>query len=191
MVDTRTPRQTADAISALEQEYGVSAYEAPEGVHHIQFSDNTGVQEGTLPRMRFEMQIVCGPLKGQKMNLFQGFFASPDSASKKPIEERRKGARSFLVRYLGSVSRAVADSSNIVDAWRQLPIENNESDTASVAQVEDAMADIGYALQDVEVYVKAGNTENGPTFKFLRVGDPTATCECILAAHSLDFLDKS
>ena len=71
---------------------------------------------------------------------------------------------------------------------RGLPIENLEADAGVVSAVTDAMQDVGDALIGQQVYVKAGNNDNGPTFAYLKQGDQTATCECKLAAHSLDFL---
>jgi hypothetical protein len=189
---TTTPsKQVLDQIAEMEKQYGVSSYEAPVGVHHVIFDDNTGVQDqGDTPRFRMEMQIICGPLKGQKMNSFQGYFASPNGDRTKPIEDRRRGARSFLVRQIGDVARGMQDGSEVLAAWGQLPIDNNEEDPSALSQATTAMSDLGEALQGQQVYVKAGNTDNGPTFKFIRSGDKSASCECTHAGQALDFLNE-
>ena len=191
---TTTPsKQVLDQIAEMEKQYGVSSYEAPVGVHHVVFDDNTGVQDqGDTPRFRMEMQIICGPLKGQKMNSFQGYFASPNGDRTKAIEDRRRGARSFLVRQIGDISRGLNQEAavDVVTAWGQLPIDNNEEDQSTLDAATDAMANLGDALRGQTVYVKAGNTDNGPTFKFIKTGDKSATCECTAAGAALDFLNE-
>jgi hypothetical protein len=189
---TTTPsKQVLDQIAEMEKQYGVSSYEAPVGVHHVVFDDNTGVQDqGESPRFRMEMQIICGPLKGQKMNSFQGYFASSNGDRTKAIEDRRKGARSFLVRTIGDVARGLTDGTDVLKAWGQLPIDNNEEDSGVLATAANAMSDLGEALQGQQIYVKAGNTDNGPTFKFIRTGDKSASCECTHAGQALDFLNE-
>ena len=54
---TTTPsKQVLYQIAEMEKQYGVSSYEAPVGVHHVVFDDNTGVQDqGETPRFRMEM----------------------------------------------------------------------------------------------------------------------------------------
>ena len=189
---TTTPsKQVLDQIAEMEKQYGVSSYEAPVGVHHVVFDDNTGVQDqGETPRFRMEMQIICGPLKGQKMNSFQGYFASSNGDRTKAIEDRRRGARSFLVRQIGDIARGLADGTDVLAAWGQLPVDNNETDQGSLNAASGAMADLGEALQGQQIYVKAGNTDNGPTFKFIKTGDKSATCECTAAGAALDFLNE-
>ena len=193
---TTTPsKQVLDQIAEMEKQYGVSSYEAPVGVHHIVFDDNTDVQEtGDTPRFRMEMKIICGPLKDQKMNSFQGYFASPNGDRTKPIEDRRRGARGFLVRQIGDISRGLSpengSAQEVINAWGQLPLDNNEEDQGVLDEATSAMANLGDALRGQQVYVKAGNTDNGPTFKFIRYGDKSTTCECKLASQSLDFLSK-
>ena len=188
---TTTPsKQVLDQISEMEKQYGVSSYEAPIGVHHVIFDDNTGVQDkGETPRFRMEMQIICGPLKGQKMNSFQGYFASTNGDRTKAIEDRRKGARSFLVRTIGDVARGMKDGTSVLQAWGQLPIDNNEEDQGVLTAATNAMSDLGEALLGQQIYVKASNTDNGPNFKFIRTGDNSATCECTHAGAALDFLN--
>ena len=189
---TTTPsKQVLDQIAEMEKQYGVSSYEAPVGVHHVVFDDNTGVQDqGETPRFRMEMQIICGPLKGQKMNSFQGYFASSNGDRTKAIEDRRRGARSFLVRQIGDIARGLADGTDVLAAWGQLPVDNNETDQGSLNAASGAMADLGEALQGQQIYVKAGNTDNGPTFKFIKTGDKSASCECTHAGAALDFLNE-
>ena len=191
---TTTPsKQVLDQIAEMEKQYGVSSYEAPVGVHHVVFDDNTGVQDqGETPRFRMEMQIICGPLKGQKMNSFQGYFASPNGDRTKAIEDRRRGARSFLVRQIGDISRGLDQETalDVVTAWGKLPLDNNEEDQGVLSEASDAMADLGEAIQGQQIYVKAGNTDNGPTFKFIKKGDKSATCECTAAGAALDFLNE-
>jgi hypothetical protein len=189
---TTTPsKQVLDQIAEMEKQYGVSSYEAPVGVHHVVFDDNTGVQDqGETPRFRMEMQIICGPLKGQKMNSFQGYFASSNGDRTKAIEDRRRGARSFLVRQIGDIARGLSDGTDVLAAWGQLPVDNNETDQGSLNAASGAMADLGEALQGQQIYVKAGNTDNGPTFKFIKTGDKSASCECTHAGAALDFLNE-
>ena len=188
---TTTPsKQVLDQIAEMEKQYGVSSYEAPVGVHHVVFDDNTGVQDqGETPRFRMEMQIICGPLKGQKMNSFQGYFASSNGDRTKAIEDRRRGARSFLIRQIGDIARGLTDNADVLTAWGQLPVDNNETDAGVVTAATNAMADLGEALQGQQIYVKAGNTDNGPTFKFVKTGDNSAMCECTHAGQALDFLN--
>ena len=188
---TTTPsKQVLDQIAEMEKQYGVSSYEAPVGVHHVVFDDNTGVQDqGETPRFRMEMQIICGPLKGQKMNSFQRYFASSNGDRTKASEDRRRGARSFLVRQIGDIARGLADGTDVLAAWGQLPVDNNETDQGSLNAASGAMADLGEALQGQQIYVKAGNTDNGPNFKFIRAGDKSATCECTHAGAALAFLN--
>ena len=187
---TTVNKAVLDQIAEMEKQYGVSSYEAPNGVHHVVFGDNTGVQDqGEVPRFRVEMTIACGPLKGQNMNSFQGYFASSNGDRSKAIEDRRKGARSFLVRQIGDIARGLDDSNRVMQAWTQLPMDNNEGDVTVVNAATEAMRDLGEALIGQQIYVKAGNTDNGPTFKFIRTGDASAKCECTLAGQALDFLN--
>jgi hypothetical protein len=174
----------------MEKQYGVSSYEAPVGTHHVVFDDNTGVQDqGETPRFRMEMKIVCGPNKDQKMNSFQGYFASSNGDRTRPIEDRRKGARSYLVRQIGDIARGLTDNTDVMRAWGQLPIDNNEEDQQILTAATSAMADLGEALTGQQIYVKASNTDNGPNFKFVKTGDKSATCECTHAGQALDFLN--
>ena len=189
VLNLATTKDVMETIAALEQEFGVSSYEAPEGTHHIRFGENTGVTDGEMPRLRMEMEIICGPHKGQRLNNFQGYFASTGGNRAKPLEERRTGARSYLIRTLGSLARGIDSNQDLLEAWRKLPQENNESDPNIVRQADTAMAEIGDALQDVDVYVTVKNTENGPNFRYVRQGDKQATCECTLQSHNLDFLN--
>ena len=191
---TTTPsKQVLDQIAEMEKQYGVASYEAPVGVHHVVFDDNTDVQEtGDTPRFRMEMKIICGPLKDQKMNSFQGYFASPNGDRTKAIEDRRRGARGFLVRQIGDISRGVdyETAGDVISAWSRLPVDNNEEDQAVLDEATNAMAILGDALRGKTIYVKAGNTDNGPTFKFVKAGDKSATCECTAAGAALDFLNE-
>jgi len=191
---TTTPsKQVLDQIAEMEKQYVVASYEAPVGVHHVVFDDNTDVQEqGETPRFRMEMKIICGPLKDQKMNSFQGYFASPNGDRTKAIEDRRRGARGFLVRQIGDISRGVdyETAGDVISAWGQLPVDNNEEDQAVLDEATNAMANLGDALRGKTIYVKAGNTDNGPTFKFVKAGDKSATCECTAAGAALDFLNE-
>ena len=57
-------------------------------------------------------------------------------------------------------------------------------------EATNAMANLGDALRGKTIYVKAGNTDNGPTFKFVKAGDKSATCECTAAGAALDFLNE-
>jgi len=185
---TAPSRQILDQIAEMEKQYGVSSYEAPVGTHHVVFDDNTGVQDqGDTPRFRMEMQIICGPYKGQKMNSFQGYFASPNGDRTKSIEDRRKGARSYLVRQIGDIARGLSENTDVMRA--QLPIDNNEEDLQILAATAGAMGDLGEALTGQQIYVKASNTDNGPNFKFVKTGDRSATCECTHAGQALDFLN--
>jgi len=187
---TAPSRQILDQIAEMEKQYGVSSYEAPVGTHHVVFDDNTGVQDqGDTPRFRMEMKIVCGPYKDQKMNSFQGYFASPNGDRTKSIEDRRKGARSYLVRQIGDIARGLTENTDVMRAWGQLPIDNNEEDLQILAATAGAMGDLGEALTGQQIYVKASNTDNGPNFKFIKTGDRSATCECTHAGQALDFLN--
>ena len=126
------------------------------------------------------------------MNSFQGYFASSNGDRTKAIEDRRRGARSFLVRQIGDISRGLDQEAaiDVVTAWGRLPVDNNETDQGVLSEASNAMADLGEALQGQQIYVKAGNTDNGPTFKFVRAGDKSATCECTAAGAALDFLNE-
>ena len=123
------------------------------------------------------------------MNSFQGYFASTNGDRTKAIEDRRKGARSFLVRTIGDVARGMKDGTSVLQAWGQLPIDNNEGDQEVLTAAANAMSDLGEALMGQKIYVKASNTDNGPNFKFIRTGDNSATCECTHAGAALDFLN--
>ena len=187
---TAPSRQVLDQIAEMEKQYGVSSYEAPVGTHHVVFDDNTGVQDqGETPRFRMEMRIVCGPNKDQKMNAFQGDFASSNGDRTRPSEDRRKGARSYLVRQIGDIARGLTDNAEVMQAWGQLPIDNNEEDQQTLTAATNAMADLGEALTGQQIYVKASNTDNGPNFKFVKTGDKSASCECTHAGQALDFLN--
>ena len=187
---TAPSRQVLDQIAEMEKQYGVSSYEAPVGTHHVVFDDNTGVQDqGETPRFRMEMRIICGPYKDQKMNSFQGYFASSNGDRSRPIEDRRKGARSFLVRQIGDIARGLTDNTGVMAAWSQLPVDNNEEDQPTLTAASNAMGDLGEALTGQQIYVKASNTDNGPNFKFVKTGDRSATCECTHAGQALDFLN--
>ena len=187
---TAPSRQVLDQIAEMEKQYGVSSYEAPVGTHHVVFDDNTGVQDqGETPRFRMEMRIICGPNKDQKMNSFQGYFASSNGDRTRPIEDRRKGARSYLVRQIGDIARGLTDNAEVMQAWGQLPIDNNEEDQQTLTAATNAMADLGEALSGQQIYVKASNTDNGPNFKFVKTGDKSASCECTHAGQALDFLN--
>ena len=187
---TAPSRQVLDQIAEMEKQYGVSSYEAPVGTHHVVFDDNTGVQDqGETPRFRMEMKIICGPHKDQKMNSFQGYFASSNGDRTRPIEDRRKGARSYLVRQIGDIARGLTDNAEVMQAWGQLPIDNNEEDQQTLLAATNAMADLGEALTGQQIYVKASNTDNGPNFKFVKTGDKSASCACTHAGQALDFLN--
>ena len=187
---TAPSRQVLDQIAEMEKLYGVRSYDAPDGTHHVVFDDNTGVQDqGETPRFRMEMKIVCGPNKDQKKNSFQGYFASSNGDRTRPIEDRRKGARSYLVRQIGDIARGLTDNTEVMQAWGQLPIDNNEEDQQTLTAATNAMADLGEALTGQQIYVKASNTDNGPNFKFVKTGDKSASCECTHAGQALDFLN--
>ena len=80
------------------------------------------------------------------MNSFQGYFASPNGDRTKSIEDRRKGARSYLVRQIGDIARGLTENTDVMRAWGQLPIDNNEEDLQILAATAGAMGDLGEAL---------------------------------------------
>jgi hypothetical protein len=123
------------------------------------------------------------------MNSFQGYFASSNGDRTKSIEDRRKGARSFLVRQIGDIARGLTENTDVMRAWGQLPIDNNEADEQTLSAASVAMSELGEALTGQQIYVKASNTDNGPNFKFVKTGDKSATCECTHAGQALDFLN--
>ena len=180
-------RSIVDVVKELEQEYGYTD-NVPQGNQHVTFTDRTGVVEDSHPpRLRFSMQVACGPDKGRYISDYSSYFASLESNSEKPIEDRRVTTKNIFIRKLGDLVKSVEDPGSLVDAWRTMPTTNLEADNKTIVDSEAAMADIASALEDQDVHVFVVVNERGTTVRYLKQGDHRATCTCMVADRANPF----
>ena len=184
---TQNTRSIVDVVKELEQEYGYSD-SVPQGNQHIVFTDRTGVVEDSHPpRLRLSMQVACGTDKGRYISDYSSYFASLESNSEKPIEDRRVTTKNIFIRKLGDLVKSVEDPSSLVDAWRTMPTTNLEGDNKTIVDSEAAMSDIASALEDQDVHVFVAVNERGTTVRYLKQGDHRATCTCMVADRANPF----
>ena len=180
-------RSIVDVVKELEQEYGYTD-NVPQGNQHVVFTDRTGVVEDSHPpRIRFSMQIACGADKGRYISDYSSYFASVESNSEKPIEDRRITTKNIFIRKLGDLVKAVVEPGSLVDAWRTMPTTNLEADNKTIVDSEAAMTDIASALEDQDAHVFVTTNERGTQVRYLKQGAHRATCTCMVADRANPF----